>query len=132
MIYLLDASVLIPLLSPEHIHHQTAQEWLRPIGAFAGCPLTEGALVRYIFRTLPEPAETTRIVLSRLSVWSGYTFWQDSLSYANIDLTRVIGHKQVTDAYLVALARSKGGKLATFDEALAALYPEVELIPVSE
>ena len=128
MIYLLDASVLIPLLSPEHIHHHTAQDWLRPIGGFAGCPLTEGALVRHIFRTVPNPAETARVVLSRLSTWPGYTFWEDSLSYAHVDLTRVIGHKRVTDAYLVALARSKGGKLATFDQALAAIHSDVELV----
>lgn len=128
MSYLLDASVLIPLLTPEHVHHQAAQDWLRPIGAFAGCPITEGSLVRYIFRTRPDGAEASAIMLSRLAAWPGYTFWGDSMSYAQVDLSHVIGHKQVTDAYLVALARSKGGRLATFDEALAAFYPDVELV----
>lgn len=128
MKYLLDASVLIPLLTPEHIHHRAAQDWLRPIGAFAGCPITEGALVRYIFRTRPDAAETAAIMLSRLAAWPGYSFWEDSVSYAQVDLSRVIGHKQVTDAYLVALARARGGKLATFDEALAVFYPDVELV----
>jgi predicted nucleic acid-binding protein len=128
MNYLLDACVLFALLMPEHVHHQSAQDWLRPIGAFAVCPITEGALARYIFRTRPDGAEASAIMLSRLAAWPGYTFWDDSISYAQVDLSRVIGHKQVTDAYLVALERSKGGKLATFDEALAAFYPDVELV----
>lgn len=36
----------------------------------------------------------------------------------------VIGHRQVTDAYLVALARHHGGRLATLDRGLAALHGE--------
>jgi predicted nucleic acid-binding protein len=31
------------------------------------------------------------------------------------------GHKQATDAYLAALAASRGGQLATLDEGLASL-----------
>lgn len=46
------------------------------------------------------------------------------------DLTHVVGHRHVTDAYLAALAASRGGRLATFDQALAASVPDlVELIP---
>ena len=35
----------------------------------------------------------------------------------------VVGHRQVTDAYLLALAKTHGGKLATFDRGVAALLP---------
>jgi len=37
----------------------------------------------------------------------------------------VLGHRQVTDAYLVALARRRGpqARLATLDDGLAQLYP---------
>jgi predicted nucleic acid-binding protein len=42
----------------------------------------------------------------------------------------VIGHRQVTDAYLAALARQRGGRLATFDAGLAQLHPDVaQLVP---
>jgi uncharacterized protein len=37
----------------------------------------------------------------------------------------VLGHRQVTDAYLAALARHHHGKLATFDKGLAALHSDV-------
>jgi predicted nucleic acid-binding protein len=42
-------------------------------------------------------------------------------------------HRQVTDACLAQLARHYGGRLATFDEGLAALHSDVaEPIPVQE
>lgn len=40
-------------------------------------------------------------------------------------MTGVVGHRQVTDAYLAALVRHRGAQLATFDRALAALHPDV-------
>ena len=41
----------------------------------------------------------------------------------------VAEQNKVTDAYLVALARKHAGRLATFDQGLAALHPDaVELV----
>jgi uncharacterized protein len=37
----------------------------------------------------------------------------------------VIGHRQVTDAYLAAPARDRNGKPASFDNGLVALHPDV-------
>lgn len=59
---------------------------------------------------------------------SGHVFVAADLPYAGIPLESLLGHRQVTDAYLVALAKSKGAKLATFDEALASMHPDVELV----
>lgn len=57
----------------------------------------------------------------------GASFSPDS----KIDPTRLTGHRQVTDAWLAELARRKGGKLATLDAFLAALWPDATcLIPV--
>ncbi len=55
-------------------------------------------------------------------------FWPDSLSYAEIDTAGIIGHRQVTDAYLAALARSRTGRLATLDEGLAQLHSDVAIL----
>ncbi|MGH3319762.1 MAG: hypothetical protein ACRDN9_06190 [Streptosporangiaceae bacterium] len=42
----------------------------------------------------------------------------------------MVGHRQVTDAYLAQLARTQGRAFATFDKGLAAAHPDVaELIP---
>jgi predicted nucleic acid-binding protein len=57
-------------------------------------------------------------------------FWPDAISYRHADLNHVVGHRQVADAYLAALAVSKDGLLATFDAALAKALPDrVTLIP---
>lgn len=36
-----------------------------------------------------------------------------------------MGHRQVTDAYLVARARAHDGRLVTLDQALAAVHADV-------
>ena len=47
-------------------------------------------------------------------------------------LRGLVGHRQVTDAYLAARARTAGGRVATLDRGLAALHAEVvELIDVT-
>lgn len=57
-------------------------------------------------------------------------FWPSDLSYADIDATGLIGHRQATDLYLVCLAAAHGGLLATFDKALHASRPDLTfLIP---
>jgi predicted nucleic acid-binding protein len=43
-------------------------------------------------------------------------------------ITGIIGHRQVTDAYLALLARKHGGSLATMDRALAAVHAAAILI----
>ncbi|BDZ58584.1 hypothetical protein GCM10025872_22410 [Barrientosiimonas endolithica] len=51
-------------------------------------------------------------------------FWPDSLSYADADLVRMRGHRQVADAYLAGLAAAHDGVLATFDRGLAQEVPD--------
>ncbi len=55
-------------------------------------------------------------------------FWPDSISFRDADMTEVVGHRQVTDAYLAALAVSQGALLATLDAGLAGLRPDVALL----
>jgi predicted nucleic acid-binding protein len=69
--------------------------------------------------------------LASVRAHAGHLFWPENFSYSEISPTRLSGHRQVTDAWLAELARHKGGKLATLDEALFALWPDVTvLIPV--
>lgn len=63
-------------------------------------------------------------VLRGVGAADGHTFWPDELGYEAVDLRGVVGHRQVTDAYLAALARLRG-RLATLDSALAALHDDV-------
>lgn len=60
-------------------------------------------------------------------------FWADSISYTAANLDHVVGHREVTDAYLASLAASRGGRLATFDHALVNVLPDdTELIPETD
>ncbi|MFT4189225.1 MAG: PIN domain-containing protein [Aeromicrobium sp.] len=126
--YLLDANVLIALTITDHEHHDVAARWAADVHHFALCPISEGALARFLIRVGESPA-TVRAVVSALHASPRCVFWPDSISYADAGLDHVIGHRQVTDAYLVSLAAHHGGTLATFDQGVASAQPEkVELI----
>ena len=57
-----------------------------------------------------------------------HEFWADDLPYQASHLRGVIGHRQVTDAYLVALAAHHGGRVVTLDKGLAALHGDGVLL----
>ena len=131
MIYLLDANVLIALTVEEHEHHERSTTWAATADRFAVCPIVEGALVRFLLR-LGESAATAADMVQRIHVLPSCEFWTDSISYADADLDHVVGHRQVTDAYLVSLARTHSAALATLDAGLASSVPDhTVLLPVS-
>jgi len=80
-------------------------------------------LVRFLLR-LGESPETAATVLIGVRASDRCEFWPDAVSYSDVDLSTIRGHRQVTDSYLVALAHNQAGLLATFDVALAARHPE--------
>ncbi|HYB82683.1 MAG TPA: TA system VapC family ribonuclease toxin [Mycobacterium sp.] len=132
MTALLDANVLIALVVSEHVHHDVATEWLSASDAgFATCPITQGSLVRFLVR-MGQSAAAAREVISAVEGASRHEFWPDSVSFADIEIGGVVGHRQVTDAYLAQLARSRNGHLATLDTGLAHLHSDVAvLIPTA-
>ena len=128
MIELLDANVLIALTVDDHVHHELTSDWFagRSDG-FATCPLTQGALVRHLLRTGAGAAQAIDVV-DAVSNHAQHTFWSDDLGYAEVDMRAVVGHRQVTDAYLAALARARGGRLRTLDRGLAAVHADVAVL----
>lgn len=119
--FLLDANVLIALTVVEHEHHDRASAWLTEVEEFAVCPVVEGALVRFLIR-IGESGTTA--ILEAIRRHPRVRFWPDDISYADVRLSDIHGHRQVTDVYLAALAASHGGRLATFDTGLVALRPD--------
>jgi uncharacterized protein len=125
---LLDANVLIALVVAEHVHHDAAAEWLSTFdGRFATCPITQGSLVRFLLRT-GQPAAAAQDVIRGVDSADRHEFWSDSVSFAEVELGGVIGHRQVTDAYLAALARSRNGQLGTLDSGLAQLHSDIAVL----
>lgn len=131
MTYLLDANVLIALTVEEHEHHERSIAWAATLERFAVCPIVEAALVRFLLR-LGESVATAADVVQRIRDLPSCEFWTDSISYGDVDLNYVVGHRQVTDAYLVGLARANSGALATLDEGLSRSIPgHTLLLPTS-
>lgn len=127
--HLLDANVLIALTVAEHEHHDRASTWLAGVDRFVVCPVVEGALVRFLLR-LGESAATAMGILSGVRAHVRCDFWPDAISYLDVNLSTVQGHRQVTDSYLAGLARVHRGRLATLDESLARRHPdETVLLP---
>ncbi len=127
--YLLDANAVIALVIAEHEHHGRVTAWIAQPERIALCPITEGAMVRYLVR-VGETAATASQLLTALRQSPRVDFWPDSISYTDAALEHVTGHRQVTDAYLASLAASHQARLATLDNALAAeLGSAVDLIP---
>lgn len=122
-LFLLDANALIASVVVEHEHHLRATEWLASVDRFAVCPVVEGALVRFLLR-LGEVPPTAHAVLRAVREHPRCDFWPDAMSYADVDLGDVHGHRQVTDTYLAAQAAAHGGRLATFDRALVDRRPD--------
>jgi len=125
---LLDANVLIALVVTEHVHHNATAEWLSAFDAeFATCPITQGSLIRFLVRE-GQSAAAARDVISAIEKVNRHEFWPDSVSFADVEVGGVIGHRQVTDAYLAQLARSRRGQLVTLDSGLAHLHNDVAVL----
>lgn len=132
MTILLDANVLIALLIADHVHHDAAERWLAGRdGTFATCPVTEGSLVRLVVRQTGS-ARAGIDLLADLAADERHRFWADDRPFAEIPTGGIIGHRQVTDAYLAYLARRNGGRLATMDAGLAQAHRDVaEVVPTA-
>jgi hypothetical protein len=124
---LFDANVLIALVDPLHTEHRRVRAWFNGLSgaAWATCPLVENAMVRIMGSgaysgpiSVAKAVELLRAIRSHpLHGWVA-----DDVSLAEdayIDVVKVQGHKQVTDAYLLALCRKHNLKLATLDRKLA-------------
>jgi toxin-antitoxin system PIN domain toxin len=125
--FLLDANVLIALADAAHVHHPAAVRWFGSTDApFATCPITQGALLRMMLRSGSVPdAAVAMQVLQLFTAHERHRFWPDDLDYSAVGWKGVLGHRQVTDAYLAALTRKHGGQLASFDAGLVALHKDV-------
>jgi toxin-antitoxin system PIN domain toxin len=122
--HLLDGNMLVALVVSDHVHHQAAATWFGKARSFATCPITQGTLLRLLLRAGASTSDA-RSVLTGVTRQKRHEFWADDLDYGDVDLSRVIGHRQVIDAYLAQLARARGARLATFDHGLGVAHADV-------
>ena len=125
--YLFDGNVLVALTDTSHVHHSPCVAWFRSTTSpFATCPITQGTLLRMLLRqgAVATPGLAAE-VLGKLCAHPRHRFWADELDYRSLDWRGLTGHRQITDAYLAALARYKRGRLLSLDKGLAALHSDV-------
>lgn len=137
-IALLDVNLLVALFDPDHVHHDLAHDWFADHHAagWATCPATENGFVRVLSNTaygaaVSRPADLLER-LRRFCASGEHTFWPDAVSLRDERIfvpERLRGHRQITDIYLLGLAVTMGGCLATCDgripvDAVVAATPE--------
>ena len=133
---LLDVNALVALVWDSHVHHARMRAWFveNSSSGWATCPLTESGFVRVSSNPTVLPVavgiDAARAVLSALRALDSHRFLTDDVSLTDSDVPAITGHRQVTDAHLLTLARRTGVRLVTFDGGMLALSRErdVELL----
>jgi uncharacterized protein len=123
---LLDINVLLALLDSDHVDHERARLWLeQEIGAgWASCAITENGFIRIISQPrYPSPVPVPQAIgrLASAAHNESHEYWPCSVSLLDaqvIQRDRLLGPRQVTDAYLLALAVEHGGRFVTFDQSI--------------
>ena len=117
MSHLLDVSFLLACGWSSHARHASARAWLERQPGFTTCPLTELGFIRVSMT--PGYRATCTDAQAALANMTGRK--QARFVSAGLPASRLPGithHAEVTDAYLVELARAHGLKLATLDDDL--------------
>ena len=118
---LLDVNVWIALLDDAHQFSEEANAFIdSPEARIATSPLVENGVIRIM--AMPSysrggglPMSLVRQRLQQACASLDHAFWPDDVSLRDdtlVDFSRVQGHQQVTDLYLLALAVRDGGTLA--------------------
>ncbi|MDP3821520.1 MAG: VapC toxin family PIN domain ribonuclease [Burkholderiales bacterium] len=120
---LLDVNVLIALLDADHLHHARAAAWLAQNIQFgwASCAITQNGCVRIMSQpgypnALPAAGVAQR--LREATLGEHHLFVPGDVSLLDpqhFDAEQLLGHRQVTDAWLLGLAVWHGLRFVTFD-----------------
>lgn len=119
---LLDVNTLIALLDADHVAHHTVETWFATNASdgWVTCPITENAFIRVTSNPRypnPHPLQVARDALGEATRSEHHRFWPCDVSLlgTTVEFERLLGPKQVTDAYLLALAVAHRGRLVTLD-----------------
>ena len=120
---LLDVNVLIALLDSDHLHHRRATQWLveNIASGWASCAITQNGCVRIMSQpgypnALPTARVAERLRQATQTVHHRFVPGGSSLLDAErFDSEQLLGHRQVTDAYLLGLAVEHKLRLVSFD-----------------
>lgn len=129
-VHLLDVNALIALCWPTHEHHLRMTAWFlrNAKQGWATCAMTQSAFIRILLQ--PAIAGRTLAVsdvaelLLRNTAHVKHKLAKMNFGFADvlpICTGGLYGHKQITDAWLLATAVQNGMKLLTLDSGITAL-----------
>lgn len=104
-----------------------AREWIEADidQGWASCAITQNGFIRIVSQPrYPSPISPSEAMF-RMTLATGnprHEFWHCAVSLLDeqlIDRSRIHGSRQVTDAYLLALATHHDGRLVTFDQSVS-------------
>ncbi len=139
MIQLADVNLLVALIWERHVHHAAARQWYwaLPAAGWATCSATQTGFVRVsansaaVGEVISVGAATA--LLAALVAQPSHHFLADDRGFVDNPLVpheRLVGHRQVTDAHLIGIARRHGVAVATLDRAMATLGgDDVRVVP---
>lgn len=124
-IALLDVNILIALFDIKHQHHDLVSRWFikwRDDGnGWASCPMTQNGCIRVL--SLPNYPNSLALQeikqkLTRAVQDPSHTFIHDNISLLQDDLINwrhIQGSRQLTDTYLLALAKHNQAVFVSLD-----------------
>ncbi|HDQ41297.1 MAG TPA: VapC toxin family PIN domain ribonuclease [Desulfonatronum sp.] len=124
---LFDVNVLIALLDAGHVHHRLVTGWLDQeiLHGWASCPLTQNGCVRIMSQPAYPgalPAGEVAARLAEAAAHPSHQFWPadvNLLDATTFQWAYILGHRQITDAYLLALAIRWKGRFVTLDRRIS-------------
>jgi len=125
--HLLDVNVLVAIQWEQDKAHKTVFDWFNLTGvrSFATCAVTQTSWLRLMMNpSFPGQKASmleARAAVRNLTQLEGHTFWSMAPAYEDVVapfVRRVLGHRQITDAYLLGLAIQNRGVLVTRDKAI--------------
>jgi toxin-antitoxin system PIN domain toxin len=135
--YLYDVNLLFAMLTPDHEFHRAARRWrIEASGKdWATCEITVSGFVRLSCNPalgfdsrLPSEAWDVLQANRRSPHHSFLTLIPKSDGLLEEILGHCRGHRQVTDALLLAIAMENGARLATFDSRIRHLSPDSDAV----
>ena len=133
-VWLLDVNVLIAMTHDHHLHHAHAMAWFEsmPKRRWATCALTQLAFIR-----LACHPRISASAISSADAMQGlddlvshplHEYWDEApapSAATTLKHPAFVGHRQVTDLYLLELAAQRGQALATMDRGIASFAAAV-------
>lgn len=124
---LLDVNALLATIDTAHVHHERVRSWLRDHteSGWATCAITQNGFVRIMSQPRYPNSVPTHLALDMLAEATRskqHRFWPCEVSVSDPEVIRrsmVLGPKQITDLYLLALAVANSGRFATLDASVS-------------